>query len=101
MLVFAFKIIRPITLSAVKKVSFHNQFFPSQEIFPQSKHFDTIKEFFHSQGIFPHLWKFSTIKEFFHNQKLSANKDQKVPLKALDPFNSKSYAKLFLTLALL
>ena len=38
-------------------------------------------------------------KDVFHKQKFSTNKDQKGSLKAkiLDPSNTKSYAKIFLT----
>ena len=85
--VFAFKIIRPIIFSAVKKVSFP-QFLISENSL-----------FFHSQGIFQQSWKFSTNKEvflkvffldlrkfpqrFLHSQKkFTSNKDQKGSLKA-------------------
>ena len=76
--------------STVKKL------FHSQGIFPQS----TVVEIFHNQGIFPQSWKFSTNKEFYTVKKYSANKDEKVSLKAKisDIFNFKSYAKVFLAL---
>ena len=48
---FAFKIIRPIIFSAVKKVSF-----------PESINFSLIKEFFLSQGTFPQSRIFSAKK---------------------------------------
>ena len=53
-----------------------------------------MKEFFHSQGTFPQSRNFPTVKELFYSQ------DKKGSLKAktLDPFNTKSYAKMFLTL---
>ena len=60
--VFAFKIIRPIIFSAVKKVSFP-QFLISENSL-----------FFHSQGIFQQSWKFSTNKKLFH-KKNSTNKE--------------------------
>ena len=80
-LAFAFKIIRPIIFSAVKKVSF-----------PQQRNFPTVKELFHNQGIFPQSKNISTVKKLFHNQKGS------LKAKILDLFNTKSYAKTFLAL---
>ena len=69
-----------------------------QGIFTQSRNFSTAKEIFHKnflfdQGNSPQKRKFFTVKFF------SANKDQKACPKAtiLDPFNTKSYAKIFLT----
>ena len=58
MLAFVFKIIRPISFSAVENVSF-----------PQSNKFSKVKELFHSQINFPKSRNFYTIKEVFHNQK--------------------------------
>ena len=62
-LALAFKIIKPIIFSTVRKVSF-----------PQSKKFSLVKEFFHSQGNFPQTSKFST-KLFFlpHTKKFSTD----------------------------
>ena len=100
---FVFEIIRPNIFSAVKnpQSTVH-----SQGNFPQSSKFSTVKEIFtingifHNQGIFLQSRNFSTIKETFTIQKFSAKKDQKDFLKAkiLDAFNTKSYAKLLLTL---
>ena len=76
LLVFVFKIIRPIIFSTVKKVTF-----------PQSRKFSAIKKISQNQGNF--------LQSTF-----SANKDQKGSLKAklLYPFNSKYYGKIFLAL---
>ena len=125
MFVFAYKIIRPIIFSAVKKVTFSKEIFNSQGIFPQSKNFSTIKKIFHCQHIFPPSRNFFTIKDIFYSQgifpqsrkfftarefqqsknfstvkKVSTDKGYTGSLKAksLDPFNAKSYAKIFLTL---
>ena len=52
------------------------------------------ESFFHNQGSFPQT------KIFTPSQNFSGNKDHKGSLKAiiLDPFITKSYAKIFLTL---
>ena len=97
-LAFAFKLIGPIIFSAFKKVSF-----------PQSKHFSTFKKLFQSQtivkellhkNIFFYQGSFPQTKTFTHSKYFSANEDQKCSLiaKIVDPFNTKSYEKLFLTL---
>ena len=97
-LAFAFKLIGHIIFSAFKKVSF-----------PQSKNFSKVKELFQSQtivkellhkNIFFYQVSFPQTNTFTHSKYFSANKDQKGSLKAkiVDPFNTKSYAKLFLTL---
>ena len=61
-LAFAFKFIRPINFSALKKVSFplSRNFSTVVEIF-QSKNLFTVKERFHSQGTFIQLRNFSTV----------------------------------------
>ena len=83
-LAFAFKIIRPIIFSAVKKVNFLlsrkfsliKELVHSQGNFPWSKNFSTVIEIFHSQITFPQSsefssshrnfqWKFSTVMEIF------------------------------------
>ena len=71
---FVFKIIRPIIFSSVKKVSF-----------PESRKYSTIKEIFYKLRL-------------LHSERFYAYKDQKGSLKAkiLDPFNTKSYVKIFL-----
>ena len=126
-LAFVFKIISPIIFSTVKKESFPHsrkfsaikEIFHSQGSIPQSKKFSTFKEIFHNQGNFPQSRSFSTIKEIFYTQgnlsqsrkfttnkdfytvkKVSTNKDQKGSLKAkiFGPFNTKSFAKIFLAL---
>ena len=97
-LAFAFKLIGHIIFSAFKKVSF-----------PQSKHFSKVKELFQSQTIVKELLhknfffyqvSFPQTKTFTHSKYFSANEDQKCSLiaKIVDPFNTKSYEKLFLTL---
>ena len=82
MFAFAFKIIRPIIFSAVKKVTFQLsrnfstiiEFFHSKGIFPQARTFSqsrnisTIEEIFPSQEISSQSRKFYTVKEFFYNQ---------------------------------
>ena len=69
-----------------KKGSFHDQ-----GIFPQTKIFFMIKEIFHKQRSFPQAKIVPWLK------KPSIVKDQKCFLKAkiLDPFNTKSYTKLY------
>ena len=83
-LAFAFKIIRPIIFSAVKKVNFLlsrkfsliKELVHSQGNFLWSKNFSTVIEIFHSQITFPQSsefssshrnfqWKFSTVMEIF------------------------------------
>ena len=56
MLVFAFKIVRPIIFPPVHKVNF-----------PQLRYFITVKKSFHSQQQFPQLRKFFIIKEIFYS----------------------------------
>ena len=66
-----------------------------------------IKTFFDSQGNFPQKFVFldqgsiSQTKIFRQSKNFSENKDQEGSLKAkiLGPFNTKSYAKIFLTLS--
>ena len=69
-LAFAFKIIRPIIFSAVKKVSFpqSRKFCAVKELFHSQGNFPQFKEIFHNQRILPLSWKFSTIKRFFHSR---------------------------------
>ena len=64
-----------------------------------------IEEIFYKQGsfqqiFFPRSRKFSANKDFPTAKNFFANNDQKGSLKGkiLDPFNTKSYAKIFLTL---
>ena len=94
----------------------------SKEFFPRSRNFSTVKEIFHNQKnflqsrkfsekklleqgsfqqiFFPQSRKFSANKDFPIAKTFFANNDQKGSLKgkSLDPFNTKSYAKIFLTL---
>ena len=128
MVAFVFKIIRPIIFSVFKKGSLpqsrkfstiketlHNQGdFPQsrknstvKENFPQSRNFSTVVEILHNQRTFPPSRHFSTVVELFYKQrifpqlwKFSANKNKKgfVKAKILDSFNTKSHAKILVTI---
>ena len=78
------------------KFSTIKAFFQSQGTFPKSNHSQgtSPQKYFFYQGSFPQT------KFFTHSKYFSANEDQKGSLKAkiVDPFNTKSYAKLFLIL---
>ena len=73
MLIYAFKIIRAIIFSSVKKkkkipqsskFSTAKEFFYSHGNFPKPREFPTVKKIFDSQGNFPQPRTFSTIKKF-------------------------------------
>ena len=65
MLIYAFKIIRAIIFSSVKK---KKKKFHSQANFLQQRNFSTVMETFQSQENFPQSKKFLTVKEIFHSQ---------------------------------
>ena len=70
-----------------------NTFNLDQENFLQTKKFPTSKNVFLDQG------SFSETKIFTQSKNISANKDQSsLKVKILDPFNTKFYPKVFLTL---
>ena len=104
-----------------RKFSIFRERFHSHGTFPQSKNLSTVVEILYNQGIFPQNRKFSSIKEFFHRRgnfqkskilqksfcKVSAQSKKFLQTKIqkgfgkakiLDPFNTKSYAKIFLAL---
>ena len=102
--------------SSVKEI-FHKKILLDQGHFPQTRNFSTVKESFHKtftwsrkystskeifhKIFFPWSGKYSTNtnKEIFHNQKCFGNKNQEgfLKTKILDPFNTKSYEKIFST----
>ena len=111
-LAFVFKIIRSIIFSAVKKINFPQsrkfstvkKIFLDQGTLPQSRKFFAGKEIFHKQGIFTHTnifpcsRKFSKNKDFYTVKNTLCKESQNLKAKILDPFNTKSHAKVFLTL---
>ena len=72
----------------------------STKHFTGSRKFSTNKEVFQKKVFFLDKGSIPQTNIFMQSKKFSANKDQKGSLKAkiLDPFNTKFYAKTFLTL---
>ena len=82
-----------------KQENFPQKYLLDQRSFPQTRKFTTNKKFFLIKEIFHSQENFAQTKIFPELTKMSANKDQKGPLEAkiIDPFNTDSYAKIFLT----